>query len=427
MKFQVGEGLLAFWLMLSCAFAQDSPSDPSAITSVAAQEWRAYVDPLAPIGERTVALMSNPEDPQLRQEAYSLLFMSLSAAYMGLLHADAEHPDFWPIFNQAYNFWTPNPDDVYYSTPVDGNGIYKISGYRGTVRIVDFGISGGTLVTRGSGGFDAVYANYDLDKLHINKKDGSFEVILSAERPEGYKGDWWKLDHKSTYLLVRQIAYDWLHEVDGRFAIERLDRPAIKPRPSAEKIAADLRQVAAWTENWTRMALQWPQNYRAKGLVNKVVVRDLNSIGGLSTQKYIEGLFEIGVDEALIYETEVPTQCRYWGIELNDMRWSAIDITNRQSNLNGYTARLDKDGKFRAVIAATDPGVPNWLDSAGYASGVMFGRWTECSSSPTPTVTKVKLADVRHYLPADTPMVTAEARDAAIRLRRKGAQLRRRW
>ena len=147
--------LLALLLALSNAMADVAAGTSSPSRSVAAPEWRAYIDPLLPIGERTVALMSNPEDSQLRQEAYSLLFMSLSAAYMGLLHADAEHPDFWPIFNQAYNFWTPNPDDVYYSTPVDGNGIYKISGYRGTVRIVDFGISGGTLVTRGSGGFDA--------------------------------------------------------------------------------------------------------------------------------------------------------------------------------------------------------------------------------------------------------------------------------
>jgi hypothetical protein len=106
---------------------------------------------------------------------------------------------------------------------------------------------------------------------------------------------------------------------------------------------------------------------------------------------------------------------------------NSLDYMNRQTSINGHTARLDKDGKFRAVISATDPGVPNWLDTVGYAKGTMFGRWTECSSGPTPTIAKVKLADVRNHLPSDTPVISAEARDAALRLRRKGAQLRRRW
>ena len=129
----------------------------------------------------------------------------------------------------------------------------------------------------------------------------------------------------------------------------------------------------------------------------------------------------------MILETEVPKQCHYWSFQLTDERWSSIDWMNRQTSLNGYMAKVDKDGKFRAVISAQDPGVPNWLDSAGYARGVIQGRWDRCSSWPLPTVTKVMITDVRNHLPADTAVISAEARDAAIRLRRKGAQLRRRW
>ena len=33
----------------------------------------------------------------------------------------------------------------------------------------------------------------DLDDLTIGD-DGSFRVMLSAERPEGHDGDWWQLD-----------------------------------------------------------------------------------------------------------------------------------------------------------------------------------------------------------------------------------------
>jgi hypothetical protein len=60
--------------------------------------------------------------------------------------------------------------------------------------------------------------------------------------------------------------------------------------------------------------------------------------------------------------------------------------------------------RLEAVISATDPGVPNWLDTAGYTKGTIVGRMMDCSSEPTtPTVTKVKLADVRKDLPADSP------------------------
>ena len=112
---------------------------------------------------------------------------------------------------------------------------------------------------------------------------------------------------------------------------------------------------------------------------------------------------------------------------MTDELTNTLDWNNHQSTLNGFSAKRDKDGKFRAVISARDPGVPNWLDVADYQRGMIIGRWKECSSYPEPQITKIKVADVRKYLPADTPVVSAEARDASIRERRKAVQLRRRW
>lgn len=414
--------LLALFLLIENGFAQTTDAGASQ-----SDQWRSYVEPLASIGERVVPLMSDPADPQLRQELYRFLFSQISSGYMGRLYADANHPDFWPFLNQAYNTFAPNPDASYYMTPIDGKGIYRISGFRGTVPVADFQISGGTLYPLGTGAPGDTYANYELGELKTVGKDGAFDVLLSGERPAGYKGNWWKLDPRATNIIVRQFSYDWLREQDGRFAIERLDRAAIKPRPGAEEIDANLRQIPVWVETWTRASLRWLSNLRAKGLVNKVEVHDLNKSGGVSRQKYIEGLYELKDGEALIYETEMPQRCRYWNLQITDALWSSIDWMNRQTSLNGHSARIDKDGRLRIVISGTDPGVPNWIDSAGYPSGALLGRWTECSSAPTPTLTRVALEDLRKHLPTDTPVVTAAERDAAIRLRRKGAQLRRRW
>jgi len=414
--------LIIFLITLSLSISTNVSADNEQAT----KEWHSYIEPILSLGGNTALLVTDTEDAQLRQEVYRQLFSGMSMAYTGLFLGDDEHPDYWPLFNMAYNFWGTNPDAVYYLAPVDGNGVYRISGFRGSVRLIDIQIGSGGFFPHGDSTPGPNVGNFDLDNLHINE-DGSFEVVLSKKQPHDYQGDWWELDSKATYILVRQVAYDWINEVDGRFAIDRIDRPAIKPRQSADYIDSNLRQIPKWSENWTRLSAQWVINYKNNGPVNTVTVRNWAEVGGVTDQKYIEGLFLLKPDEALIYETEIPDHCRYWNAALTDMLMRGIDFMNRQTSLNGYTANLDSDGKFRAVISAIDPGVPNWLDTAGYAKGGVTGRWTQCSSYPTPKLTKLKLKDVRKYLPADTPVVTADDRDASIRLRRKGAQLRRRW
>jgi hypothetical protein len=82
---------------------------------------------------------------------------------------------------------------------------------------------------------------------------------------------------------------------------------------------------------------------------------------------------------------------------------------------------------FHAVISARDPGVPNWLDTAGYPKGAVQGRWLDCEERPLPTMRKVSIAEVRSLLPSDTPIVSAAAREAALRERRLRAQMRTIW
>ena len=407
-------------LVQSSAFAKDK--------SVVAKEWREYTDTLAPLGDHLAAQVPDVNDEQLRREFYSLMFAEIAAGYLGLLQADPVHPDFRPLLTQAYhNVGVPNPDNVYYITPIDDGGVYRVSGFRGTVRIVNFQMGTKSALARGVGGWGPTLANYDLDDgIHVDK-DGAFEVLISAKRPSDYTGEWWPLLPGATYLMVRQCAYDWLHEIDARLAIERLDAPAAKPRATAKEIDANLKQISAWVQNFVTLTTNGPKKLKAQGLLNKVLVHDLSGIAGLTTQLYSDSLFDLAPDEAAIIEAEMPGQCRYWNQQLANEMWGSLDFMHRQTSINGYTARLDSDGKFRMVVSARDPGVPNWLDTLGYQRGVILGRWERCDKPPVMTFKKVKVAEVRQYLPADTPTVSAAEREASIRLRREGAQLRRRW
>ena len=116
----------------------------------------------------------------------------------------------------------------------------------------------------------------------------------------------------------------------------------------------------------------------------------------------------------------------------NDIRYvyeiyETTDWYNNQSSLNGAQAAADKDSVLRIVVSARDPGVPNRLDTAGYSTGVIQGRWMECSSKPVPKIRKVALAQVRQYLPAETPTISGRERDEQIRNRRAVLQQRPLW
>jgi hypothetical protein len=85
------------------------------------------------------------------------------------------------------------------------------------------------------------------------------------------------------------------------------------------------------------------------------------------------------------------------------------------------------DDKLRVVVSAKDPGVANWLDTAGYSSGAIQGRWTDCDINPVPSIRKVSVADVARLLPPDTVKVTLAERERIIRDRRAVFQQRPLW
>ena len=392
-----------------------------------AASWASYVEGLVPLGEHLRGLLTDPEDAQLEQELYRHIYLILSQGFGGLVYQSATYPDFWPQFSTMYNFAISNVDDTYYMTPLDAEGVYKITGLRGSAHLVDFQIGSEHFFYSGLGKLGPPLSNYDLDEEIEITADGSFSVILSANRPAGYQGDWLPLDAKATHLLVRQVFYDWSTEVTGSFSIERLDVPAARPRDSADKIAAQLGNLTAATKNWAEFVLGHTRNLRERGVINRMAVRDFSQAGGVSTQIYMDGLYDLQDDEALILELEIPGDCFYWSFVIYDELWSIVDWLHRQVSINGHAAHIDSDGKFRAVISKQDPGVPNWLDTGGYIRGGLFGRFNRCPGELNPSMRKIAVSQVLRHLPPDTPRVSPAARDESLRARRRAIQLRRRW
>jgi hypothetical protein len=364
-----------------------------------------------------------PDDASYRADLYRQTMTSLSFAYFMYFHADAEHPDWGPLWNPVYTL-QPNPDDIYVFSPIRGDLTYRVSGNRGTCKILSF-----TTQAVMSGTVDEMPANKahnDYDDVDLGLALGEdFEVIFSAEPPVGHTGKWAKIDPQAGAMFVRYRMYDWASETDPVLSIECLDPVLPKPRLTPEQILDRISEMAKFPKRKTN--LYFPMQNGVMERVGWNVFEPIRMPGALVKQVYWPANFQFDPDEALIIETEIPKRAPYWNIQLNDPYFNALEYVYRLSSTNGAMARLSSDGKFRAVISLNDPGIPNWLDPAGYTEGGIYGRWYDCDSEPLPTIRRVKLTELNDFLPADTPAVTAEQRAEELRIRVRACQRRRRW
>jgi hypothetical protein len=367
------------------------------------------------------------------QDMNKLALSMLASGYLCHVYTDARRPVFMPLWNFAFNQGGPNPDYVYVKAQIDDDGVYEISGTRGTTRFVEItqqpqAMLGMSMFTRpeGESAPRKGPTTRDLDELTIGE-DGSFSVILSAARPEGYSGDWWELDAGAQGLLLRKCACDWVNEVDARIAINRLDDAGedMSPEESARRFS----EMSEWIEGTIHFDMHLVRYYLEHHGKN-VLLRSqwIQQGGGLATrQAYYDGIHEIEDDEALIVEFPVPSECHYWQILVADDRFATVDWVNRQSSLNDVQAHVDDDGWFRGVVSKQDPGVYNWLDKADWPWGILQARFYRSSDFPEANVTRVPVAAVAEHLSAATRMVTQEERVVQLRQRRAGAQLRNIW
>jgi hypothetical protein len=391
--------------------------------------WTDFLDGLRDLPDRILARLpaDQQKDPQIRQEVGRLALSAVAAASLDALSSDPDHPVFTPQINNYITTGQPNADTNYRVAKIASGGVYRLRGRRGSMNQARIAESGPRpKQVEGTPNLGKPRPVHDINTLKVDA-EGRYDVILSPARPEGYTGDWWQLDPTSNMLLVRMVGSDWGNELEPTLSIERLDVPAARPRPAAATLEANLRSIPASADFIAPLLVDRPQKLRAEGYVNKLKDVDFSQMGGLTGQFYYEGVYELKDDEALIIETKVPERCGYRSLILTNEIYETTDWYNNHSSLNAAQASADKDGVLRIIVSARDPGVPNWLDTAGYPTGVIQGRWLDCSSKPIPTVRKLAMADVKRSLPAETPTISAQERDKQIRDRRAALQQRPLW
>lgn len=296
------------------------------------------------------------------------------------------------------------PDCIYTVATLRGGESYRLFGNRGTARYVGLQTMDGIVST----------ANELVDELEVDA-DGNFEVVLSADERDG---NWMRIAGNHPTLTVRHFFYDWDAEVPSSLQIERLGDAV---QPTQDPISADVlvsRQLVA-LGNFVHENLEFFLEFGAAAPANGFLPPiDRSAMGAAAENRPVIGRWELGPDEALILEVE-PPEGVYWSYSLGNPWWETIHYGRHQSSLNAHQIAVDSDGMVRVVLCERDPGIANWLDTAGHSNGAMILRCVRTTTAPTPNARLVPFADIASTLPADTTTVTADERASILERRRR--------
>jgi hypothetical protein len=301
------------------------------------------------------------------------------------------------------------PDCIYTRAAMRGGESYRLFGNRGTARYVGLQTMNGITST----------ANELVDELEVDA-DGNFEVVLS---PEQRDGNWMRLEGAHPTLTVRHFFYDWDTEVESSLRIERLGGPVEAETFSVDPDVVLSRQLVAlgdFVHDNLQFFLQFGGAAPANGFLPPI---DRTAIGAAAENRPVIGRWELAPDDALVLEVE-PPEGVYWSYSLGNPWWETIHYGRHQSSLNGHQAVMDSDGLVRVVLCGRDPGVSNWLDTAGHSNGAMILRCVRTTTAPTPNVRVVSFDDIASALPAGTKMVTADERASVLKRRRRAVHKR---
>ncbi len=402
------------WLPFSIAEAALSPSSQNGGTLGLAEAWLYLLDHLRGAAEVVESGPASRNRVDLAAGVRHLLVL-LTAGIDEVLRFDSD-----PILcvqhtstDDIVTWGMECPDCLYTRAVLRGGESYRLFGNRGTARYVGLQTMNGIVAT----------ANELVDELEVDA-DGNFEVVLSASRPAQERaGNWMRIEGDHPTLTVRHFFYDWDTEVASSLRIERLGDAVEAKGPSVDPDVAVSRQLVAlgdFVQDNLAFFLQFGAAAPPNGFLPPI---DRTDIGAAAENKPVIGRWELRPGEALIVEVE-PPEGIYWSFSIGNPWWETIHYGRHQSSLNAHQAVVDSDGLVRVVLCADDPGVANWLDTAGHSNGPIILRCVRTKTAPTPTTRVVPFDDIHAELPSDTTKVTPEERISILAARRRAVRER---
>jgi hypothetical protein len=322
------------------------------------------------------------------------------------LHGDPARPELVNTQYAPWNWGHSNPDTLYLSAKVADTHDYRVSGVLGTASQTTFGMYTGMAD-------QSTAVKVLADDLEVGP-GGEFELWFTREeRP----GNWFELPAGATSFASYQTFGDWETQRRGTVRIECVDPvgPA-EPATLDEAVAAFRRHLADSASLFTLWVRDIPAGVFG-AMPRNAALPPMQPPAAMAGAWFSPVPWELGDDEALVIDYEVPSDSPYVGLCLTN-RWSEmIDVATRQTSLNLAQSQV-VDGRVRVLVSTEDHGVANWLDARGYRSGIATWRVTRGDAPPAPEVTVIKAGEVGDWF-GPAQRITAAGRAAAIAARQR--------
>jgi hypothetical protein len=332
--------------------------------------------------------------PDGYRQIASLLEGGLTLAF----ELDPERPFFSRIVTRSRKMLGDNADAIYYTAPIRSDRAYRVTGNMAGSVYLSF------TVERGSeeGGYSTETAGVLNDHEFDIAADGSFEVFFGGPPQEK---NWLELVDRASELIVRcyfeeptAVAADTNRFVP--LTIDPVD-PVAPPAPWDDaSVSAGLRRVTAFVRSRTLEQPKPGERLQPTWVSTTPNVFPPPELPGTfafaaADAAYSMAPYLLGPDEALVITGRWP-ECRFASVALWTRYLQTYDYAHRTASLNRASTTLEADGTFRVVLAHSDPGVANWIDTEGKGFGMMFWRFfLPVGDVETPQATVVKLADVK--------------------------------
>ena len=327
-------------------------------------------------------------------EGYLWLIEYSSAMLEQYLHADGRHPVVMPMVTPFRRFQGDLSLARHnYVAELDPACTYRLRCVPGTAAFHSVTVHGGE---HDGAQADRIVGKLSSDELTFDG-DGSFEIILSGQR---HDGNWIALGDETGSLITREFFDDApAARREARWHIENLSAVAAT-RIDDARIAAGLQSAL----NNVRLACErYPrpigQPVFGTGNVNEFAAfhqftpTDVTGWGNLDAI-HTTMPYALAPDEAIVIDGGHPVDCAWWGITQNN-RYLASFGSGEPVGIAGRQVAIDRAGTWTVVLSPVDPGLPNWLSTAGHLHGVVRIRWLVARAMPAqPRTTVVNVGDL---------------------------------
>lgn len=344
-------------------------------------------------------------------EAYrSLLYTVIGSIKAGAL-ADHDHPRFMRAVDWTSKAGLENPDNNYYIAFIDDQGLYRVSGYRGSTADMVVQLVAGQPGVGDAGTSRNVSILYG-DGLIVDEL-GRFEILIGGPDP-GPEYNWMANGDGAESLFVRFTHADWTKETHRPLAIERLDSDG-RPSPplSTDMMIRGLDRTARSIFDRTVTWVDYANNRMWANAPRNSLSAPRATQGGMVGQYSAFGSFDLTEGDALLVEFQ-PTHAPYFGMQLGNLWFTSLEYESHTSSLNHSQLACSSASLCQVVISGEDPGIANWLDTEGHQQGLIFLRWQGLEALPSgtqaPTIRLIKLAELTPHLDTSTVRMTLQER-----------------